>query len=311
MARSLTTRPLKIACVGEAMAELSLIAPRPEVGFAGDALNTAVYLHRSLTKTHANTHEVAFVSAVGVDPLSDRMTAFIAAQGVATRCIATHPDRLPGIYAIGTDATGERSFHYWRGDSAARTMFRDGFGVLDGFDVIYLSAITLAILPADVRLGLLEWLEGWPGTVAFDSNYRARLWQSDAAARQAVSRAWGRADIGLPSLDDEMALFGDRDEAEVLARLRGHGDGPRTGALKRGARGPASLSGAGAGGGDARCPVADSVVDTTAAGDSFNGGFLAALLTGASEQDAMIAGHRLAVDVIARPGAIVAGVPAG
>jgi 2-dehydro-3-deoxygluconokinase len=47
-------------------------------------------------------------------------------------------------------------------------------------------------------------------------------------------------------------------------------------------------------------------VDTTAAGDSFNAGYLAARIGGASPIDAARAGHRLAGIVIMTPGAIIA-----
>lgn len=289
--------PSRIACIGEAMVEFSFDGDQPRFGFAGDALNTAVYLRRFTSKEH----EVDFVSVVGVDPLSERMLKFIDAKGVSTRHIARHPDKLPGLYAISTDVDGERSFYFWRENSAARTLFHDGFSVLDNFDVIFLSAIMLAILPSDVRYGLLSWLEGWDGTVVFDSNYRPRLWENMEAARIAVSRVWKRADIGLPSLDDEMELFEDQGETEVLDRLRSCG--LKHGVLKRGARGPLSLSGQQFRRAD--YPVAEKVVDTTAAGDSFNGGYLAALYSGATQREAMIAGHNLAVEVICKTGAIV------
>ena len=288
---------LRIACVGEAMVEFSFDGDQPRIGFSGDALNTAVYLRRFAS----DEYEIAFVSVVGVDPLSARMLKFIDAEGVSTRCIARHPDKLPGLYAISTDANGERSFYFWRENSAARTLFQEGFSILTNFDVIFLSAIALAILPPEVRFGLLKWLENWNGAVVFDSNYRPGLWESKTAAQSAVSRAWRRADIGLPSLDDEMNLFENRNEIEVLDRLRSCG--LRQGALKRGAKGPLSLSGQRFRRAD--YPVARKVVDTTAAGDSFNGGYLAALYSGATQREAMIAGHNLAVEVIRKTGAIV------
>jgi 2-dehydro-3-deoxygluconokinase len=47
------------------------------------------------------------------------------------------------------------------------------------------------------------------------------------------------------------------------------------------------------------------VVDATGAGDSFNGGYLAARLTGADPETAAKAGHATAAIVIGHHGAIV------
>ncbi|QDY70939.1 sugar kinase [Qingshengfaniella alkalisoli] len=295
-------QPLKIACVGEAMIEMSLTddADSAAIGFAGDTLNTAIYLRRQLDPAH----EVAFVSVVGQDQLSERMLRFIADQGVATSVIRRDEARLPGIYAIATDDKGERSFSYWRDQSAARLLFQGGdFSALDGFDVVYLSAITLAILAQDVRDALFDWVEAFRakgGLFAFDSNYRPRLWPDVKTAQDNVARAWRLADIGLPSVDDEAQLFGDGSEEATKARLEDYGI--VMGALKRGASGPLPINAE-----VDRLPdfqPAHSVVDTTAAGDSFNGGFLAAHLSGASLADAMLAGHDLAAYVVGFRGAI-------
>jgi 2-dehydro-3-deoxygluconokinase len=294
---------VKIACIGEAMVELVLgkVAKTAELGFAGDTLNTAIYLRRALPAA-----EVAFVSVIGCDGLSDRMLAMIASEGVSTRLLARHPDRLPGIYSISTDAAGERSFSYWRDRSAARTLFQPESGVafdaLDSFDVVYLSAISLAILPPEIRVALFDWIDGFRqrgGRFAFDSNYRPRLWATRDEARLAVEQAWRRCDIALPSADDEMALFGDPDTTAVRHRLRGWG--VLRGALKCSAAGPLSL------GPSVVCTfgAADRVVDTTAAGDSFNAGYLAAHLSGATEAEALQRGHAFARLVIGHPGAIV------
>ncbi|MGB5871633.1 MAG: sugar kinase [Albidovulum sp.] len=292
------TAPLKIGCIGEAMIELAFEGETPLVGFAGDALNTAVYLRRSLPAKHS----VSFVSVVGTDPFSGRMLDFIGSQGVLTTDITQHQGLLPGLYAIDTTADGERSFHYWRENSAARRLFAEGFDALEGFDVIYFSAITLAILPPLVRDGLLAWLAHCNKTIVFDSNYRPKLWTSVATARASVEAAWRLADIGLPSLEDELALFADLSEQGVVARLRDWG--VTKGALKRGALGPRAMGGLEKAH-PAAFPKAAAVIDTTAAGDSFNGAFLGSYLQHGDTAKALADGHACALAVIAHKGAII------
>jgi 2-dehydro-3-deoxygluconokinase len=286
----------KIACVGEAMIELNIDRVGQQIGFAGDTLNTAIYLARAFE----GAGTVEYVTVLGRDVLSDRMEAFIASESVGTSRILRHPERLPGIYSIAVDAKGERSFSYWRNQSAARCLFENGFAQLAGFDLIYLSGITLAILPHATRLALLNHLASHPALIAFDSNYRPSLWEDAATARAVIDAAWRIADIGLPSLDDEMALFGDGDAGAVLARLRA--SGLRHGALKQGAAGPAPISAEVA---PASFPVAQSVIDTTAAGDSFNGVYLAASQRGRPEAEALALAHAEAVRVIGHRGAII------
>lgn len=293
-----------VICLGEAMVELSLSDATPDVagiGFAGDTLNTAIYLKRC-----APALTVRYATKVGRDSLSDRLVAQMSEEDLDTSLVLRDATRGPGLYAITTDAEGERSFQYWRDTSAARAMFEAPgltFEDLERADVLYFSAITLAILPEAVRTSLTAWLpkfrEGG-GRLCFDSNYRPKLWPDTDTARRDVEAVWRQTDIGVPSLDDEMTLFGDGDEDAVLSRLKSWG--VLTGALKRGEKGPRPLDG-----GEAPpCPPAPTVVDSTAAGDSFNGGYLAARLTGAPESEALMAGHRLASTVVGKRGAIIA-----
>ena len=288
---------LKIACIGEAMIELAFDGKTPLVSFAGDTLNTAIYLRRHLPSQFS----VSFVSVVGCDPFSQQMLDFIEAEGVATDDIVKHPSLLPGLYAINTDSDGERSFLYWRENSAARSLFEGGFAQLEEFDVIYFSAITLAILPAAIREGFLAWLKDCSKTIIFDSNYRPKLWPDVATARSAVEAAWRLTDVGLPSVDDEMDLYGEQSEQDVMSRLTGWG--VHQGALKRGSLGPRDMDPDSST--VATFEKAKSVVDTTAAGDSFNGGFIGSYLQDRDATRAMMSGHNCSVAVIGQKGAII------
>ncbi len=295
---------LRFAAIGEAMVELSLDglqATTAQIGVAGDTLNTAIYLKRLAPQI-----SVSFVTCLGEDALSDRINAAIQRECIETDLVGRVPGRSAGLYAITTDDKGERSFSYWRERSAARKLF-DGpapyLESLSGFDVIYLSAITLAILAPRARAHLRAWLEEYRtrgGQIAFDSNYRPALWADGETARREISALWELTDIALPSFDDESALFGDPDPASVIARLGQAGC--RTGALKCGPSGPLALDGTAAG---ITFAPATRVIDSTAAGDSFNAGYLAALLAGQSHNDCLMAGHNLAVEVLGVKGAIL------
>ena len=227
------------------------------------------------------------------------------AEGITTQHVSRHATRNIGLYAIETDETGERSFTYWRSDSAARTMFDGATEAVDlaGFDLVFLSGITLAILPDESRGRLMAALDAFRqsgGLVAYDSNHRPRLWDSRAQAQDVNAQMWARTDIGLPSVDDEMLIYGETQELQVLERLKAHA--LVRGALKRGPEGPLSLSGQ-----DFQTQVAavEKVVDTTAAGDSFNAGYLSQIVLGQGEAKALQTGHSIAAQVIQAKGAIV------
>jgi len=291
---------MKVAAIGEAMIELSMDGDHAAVGVAGDTLNTAIYLKRT-----APAIQVDYVTRLGQEPFSRKIRDFIAAQRVVVvDAIEYDVNGTPGLYAITTDAGGERSFTYWRNQSAARKMFQTtqgpNFGALKGYDVLYLSGISLAILPQETRETLLEWLAGYQsrgGRVVYDSNHRPKLWPDAETAQKVNAEMWAIADIALPSIDDEAVLSGESPD-EIAARFLRLG---KTGALKRGPSGPLCL----ATGAVDDYRQAACVVDTTAAGDSFNGGYLGALFQGANQAEALRVGHDLAARVVGYKGAIV------
>ena len=295
---------LKLLAIGEVMAEIRQDQSSGfAVNFAGDTFNTAVYAARALGSDGA----VGYMTSVGEEPLSLGLLDMADAEGLDTQSITQDPSRNIGIYSVATDAAGERSFHYWRSESAARLLFSDSdnLPVLPEAEIIYLSGISLAILTPLARRLLWTALEARRASgkskIAFDSNYRPKLWEDEASARQVMHAFWEITDIALPSIDDEMALHGDKFEVDVIARFaKRDWDGI---AIKRAARGPVSTLLH-----DDDLPEfspAEKVVDTTAAGDSFNAGYLAAYLEGASQPDCLLAGHNLAAQVVGVSGAIM------
>lgn len=294
-----------VCCIGEVMIEL--VHRRDgtmDLGVAGDTFNTAVYLKRALKDSGT---AVSYCTALGTDPYSAIIHQALLSHGLETKHIETRSDKIPGLYAVDTDDDGERSFTYWRSDAAARTLFQMPCDVtlsaLTKFDLIYFSGISMAILPSDVRSQMIDFIADFRadgGTFAYDSNYRPRLWEDQKTAQAINAQLWQLSDLALPSIDDEMALFGDTSEIEVVERL--HRIGANVGALKRGSEGPLDLAGSAVA---QNLTQVEKVIDSTAAGDSFNAGYLAAYVQGQTTQQQMEAGHNLAAKVITHPGAII------
>lgn len=291
----------RVACIGECMVELR---PAPaglySRGFGGDTLNTAVYFARLGVTTD-------YITALGDDSLSDEMIAGWQAEGVGTAKVARLKGKLPGLYLIETDAKGERKFFHWRESAAARQLMSlpETDAILQslaGYDLVYLSAITLSIYDAPGRARLLAALNEArrSGTrIAFDTNFRARGWPDLDIARDAFAQAFAAADIALASTEDLLPLWRGASNETLLARIAS----PEA-VLKLAE--PASIVRFDGAAREVRAePLTSPVVDTTAAGDSFAAAYLAARLAGADSVEAARAGHRLAGVVVCYPGAII------
>lgn len=289
--------------IGECMVEMAPTAGGDySLGFAGDTFNTAWYA-RQIFKPE---WDVAYLTAVGDDAVSDRMTGFIRNAGIDTEFVQTLPGCTVGLYLIQLDS-GERSFAYWRSDSAARRLANDPAlleAALSTASLIYLSGITLAILSPQNRSTLFDALATARrngATIAFDPNLRLRLWDSPETMRQTVMTAASLSDILLPSFEDEATFFGDATPDDTAHRYAGVG-APLV-VVKNGGADVLSLS-------DGRTgsftpPKVENVVDSTAAGDSFNAAFLASYLDRSDLDTAIAAGSALAAKVITRRGALV------
>ncbi|SBT13579.1 2-dehydro-3-deoxygluconokinase [Vibrio celticus] len=164
----------------------------------------------------------------------------------------------------------------------------------------------MAILPHGDQLKLLTIIQGLRErgvAIAFDSNYRPKLWDSQDATKEAYQLAYKATDIALVTFDDEQLLWQDTQPQDTIKRL--HALGVKTVVVKLGAEGclisespkdvPIKVT---------TTPV-ETVVDSTSAGDSFNGGFLSCYLSGGSVSEACQQGNALARLVIQHHGAII------
>ncbi len=288
-----------VVAIGECMLELRAEGEHWQLGHGGDTFNTALYLARL-------GEDVGFFTALGDDPFSTRLRADWAAEGLRPEFVLTAPSRLPGLYAIVTDAAGERDFHYWRSQAPVRDLFRlegcaEAVTRSAAAELLYVSGITLALFDGDDRAALVR-LAGQVrdngGTVAFDPNYRASLWRSPQSAREAIAEFAPATTIVLATYDDEAALYGDVDPTATQMRWRTAGADEIV--VKLGAHGCMIDDG---------CIIAPAralvAADTTGAGDAFNAGYLAARRRGLPSDEAAAFANHLAGMVVGCSGAIL------
>jgi 2-dehydro-3-deoxygluconokinase len=291
--------------LGECMVELAA-SGQPNMfrqGFAGDVFNTLWYAARCL----GEGWQVRMHTALGVDNLSDELATFAAAAGVDCSAAPRLPGAMPGLYMIRLHQ-GERRFLYWRGQSAARQMLADPALVerqIAAARLVYLSGITLAILPPKDRTRLIDLIRQARGRgqiVAFDPNIRPALWEDTSTLRTVLTQAAGAASLVLPSFDDENMAFGDRMPDDTVARYQAAGCPVVV--VKNGSA-PVLTGDRTRMHAHVTPPLDGPVIDSTAAGDSFNAAFLATWLRGGDLAASVHAGQALAAKVIKGHGALV------
>ncbi|HEY8567696.1 sugar kinase [Microbulbifer sp.] len=304
-----------LVILGESMVELSQVEPGLfRQSFAGDVHSVAVYFKRLSSRAD----KVRLMTAVGHESTSDGLIRALEEEQVDTSLIFRHPTRQLGLYSVTTDANGERSFNYWRSQSAAREvipLFRDATQVAcDGGyspcglaprpDTFFFSGISLAVLSPETRPAFWELVANLynSGTrIVFDPNYRPKLWESQDQTRTEYAHAFEYAHLTLPGIEDLTTLYGVSDFSSACDLLNQFDieemvikDGPN-GVYYRGPGEQFLVP---------ISPVKD-VVDTTAAGDSFNGSYLAFRSHGLSPRDAITRAAKVAGIVIQHRGALV------
>jgi len=299
-----------VVCVGEVMVELSGMSAEglARIGFGGDTANTAVYLAR-LASGQA---KIGYLTRLGDDPFGLRIADALRAEAILLPPTAVQPGRQTGLYAIEVAADGSRSFHYWRSASPARDLLTAGNAEVEAAfatscHALYFSGITLAIMSPQGRENLLaaaRRVRAKGGIVMFDLNYRPGLWRHMADAGQIgeIYREFmATSSIVKGGLDELDAVLLPQSAARHADNL--HHLGAAVVLVSRDLDGMDVFHA-----GENRTLVpkpAAKVVDTTAAGDSFNAGFLHAYLKSSDLIHAVQAGQSLAATVVGHKGAII------
>ena len=204
-----------LLAIGECMMELTpQVSSQGQSGynraFAGDTYNALVYAKRSVSDIDAY-----FFTAIGTDDISNVMSSTWRQEGINPSFALPLNHATIGLYAISTDDSGERSFSYWRKDSAATQMMTvkpvdELIKACPKVNCVFFSGISLGILSEDDKALLINFVKGlrMQGVkVAFDPNYRPAMWADINHAIFWLEQAYSNSDIVLPGEEDHQALF--------------------------------------------------------------------------------------------------------
>lgn len=255
-----------LLCLGEPLVEFVRLEDGSyKRGIGGDTSNAAI----SAARQGAS---VGYLTALGSDRFGDAILDVWSEEGIDTTHVHRSATAQTGIYFIDPDPQG-RFFTYYRSGSAAsllraedlpETPFRTA-------RCLHLSGITLAV-SEDLRktaFAAMSMAKDAGASVSLDTNLRLQLWDI-GTARSVTHDAAGLARIIVTSLDDSEHLTGLTNPdhvadfyhdlgAEIVLVTMG-GDGCRLSAPDVRETIPAAPA---------------SPIDSTGAGDSFSGAFLA------------------------------------
>lgn len=265
-----------LLCMGEPMLEFNQLPPDEQgrvlylEGHGGDTSNAAIAAARQGART-------GYITAIGKDAPGDSLMALWAREGVDTSTVTRTDRALTAVYFVTHDTAGHHFLHYRKDSPAALYTPTDlPREAIANARIFYASGISQGISGSatDAVFAAIDIARGNGVQVAYDTNYRPRLWPPARAA--AVMHATIRScDFVFPGLEDAAVLTGLSDPNAILdfyLRL-----GPKVVVLKMGEDG--AFIGTPHGRTQIE-PFEVRSVDATGAGDAFCGSFLARILAG-------------------------------
>lgn len=272
---------IDLICMGEPMLELNQQPPgggEPlyRAGHGGDTSNAAVAAARQGAR-------VAYLTAIGRDAGGASFLELWQSEGIDTTHVVQDGINPTAVYLVH-HGPGGHEFQYYRQGSAASayapTHVPDE--AVRQAKILYASGISQGISnsAADAVFHAIDVARGAGVRVAYDTNYRPRLWPP-ARASAIIHAAISQSSIALPGLDDATLLTGLSDP-DAIVDFYLH-LGPKLVVLKMGAQGTLLATP------QERLRIAPfpcNPVDATGAGDTFCGSFLARLIEGDAPPDA-------------------------
>jgi ribokinase len=262
----------------------TVIGKQYKVAFGGKGANQAVAAGRSGA-------DIAFIACVGADDIGERVRQQLASDRIDTQPIEAIADSTTGVALIFVNAEGENVIGIDAGANAAVTPN-------------YLARYQQKVIDADALLMQLESpLETVIAAASLAKQHQTQVILNPAPARELPDDLLATIDMITPNETEAQRLTGiavndDNDAARAAQAL--HDKGIATVIITLGSRGVWLSEN---GNGKLVPGFKVKAVDTIAAGDTFNGALVTALLEGKTMADAVRFAHAAAAIAVTRPGA--------
>lgn len=267
---------IDIISIGECMIELSTkesltCAEVLHKYYGGDTVSTAVAAARLGSK-------VGYITRLGNDFFKDFLMDSWQAENIDINYVRL-VEGYNGLYFILRQESGEKQFAYYRKKSAASSLSPDDIpeNYLERASIVYSTGITqsLSYSVRDTIKKAFSQAKEKNYLVAYDPNYRSRLWSS-AEAKEALEEIIDYIDIiFLNAYHDAEKLYDISSPDKIIKFFWDRGI--NTVAVKMGAEG-STIGYNGEINHISACTT--NVVDTTGAGDAYNGAFLHGITQG-------------------------------
>ncbi len=219
----------------------------------------------------------ALIGKVGQDGFGPFLIREIEIAGVDTQGVVTDPKHPTTLAMVTLDATGNRSFGFYRSQTADVMLCPEDLDLelIEKGRIFHFGSVTLAAEPArSATFAAARHAKSKGIPVSYDPNLRPPLWENMKEARQVIAEGMSLADIAKVSDEELFFLAGDGDLEERSLALAAQ-YGLKLLVVTRGPRGCLCVRG----GEVWTAPTFDTpCVDTTGAGDAFWGATLSQLL---------------------------------
>lgn len=292
----------RITALGEPLLELQPAGDgRVRMAFGGDVANSMICLSRILG---AGAYRISVATALGDSSYSAWLRSRLTRENI--RLVEPSIAGEPGIYGLPLDPLHGSAFSYWRSQSAARTFLQSAdLGrfeeVLGDAQLLLVTGITLALCSRASFEHLCRWTDGHRTAcrVVFDCNFRRRLWDSEAEARDRIGTFEGLSSVIATGGEDEKTLWGAASTEQIIERvshlsveylIRGGPEGCWVGLGREYQHVPTQ-------------PV-KAIGDTAGAGDSHLAGYMAARVSGCERAEAAAYANKAAAVIVSQRGSV-------